>query len=127
MDTLTQQIVALNHKVDRLYEMIIKINEQLSMLVREHQLGDHTNTASLDTQAMESSPVVRRHSTLESRFEHKDILSDDDYFETQSMLQRDQPNLTADIQIQRLTAQLTAAYNRMAALEEQLLARRTQV
>jgi hypothetical protein len=30
-------------------------------------------------------------------------------------------NLTPEIQIQRLTAQLTAAYNRIAALEEQLM------
>ncbi len=127
MDTLTQQIVALNHKVDRLYEMIIKINEQISVLLSEHQLSDQTNPTSLEPQTLETLPTVRRHSTLESRFEHKDILSDDDYLETPSMIQRDQPNLTADIQIQRLTAQLTAAYNRMAALEEQLLAKRTQV
>ncbi|QQE63879.1 hypothetical protein GFS31_05500 [Leptolyngbya sp. BL0902] len=33
-------------------------------------------------------------------------------------------NLSQDIQIQRLTAQLTAAYHRIAALEEQLLATR---
>jgi len=34
------------------------------------------------------------------------------------------PNISTELQIQRLTAQLTAAYNRIAALEEQLLARR---
>ena len=33
-------------------------------------------------------------------------------------------NITPEIQIQRLTAQLTAAYNRIAALEEQLLRER---
>jgi hypothetical protein len=33
-------------------------------------------------------------------------------------------DLSPQIQIQRLTAQLTAAYNRIAALEEQLLAKR---
>lgn len=33
--------------------------------------------------------------------------------------------LSPEAQIQRLTAQLTAAYNRIAALEEQLMARRT--
>jgi hypothetical protein len=32
--------------------------------------------------------------------------------------------ITTDIQIQRLTAQLTAAYNRIAALEEQLMRQR---
>lgn len=33
-------------------------------------------------------------------------------------------HITAEAQVQRLTAQLTAAYNRIAALEEQLLAQR---
>jgi hypothetical protein len=32
--------------------------------------------------------------------------------------------ITPEIQIQRLTAQLTAAYNRIAALEEQLMRQR---
>jgi hypothetical protein len=41
------------------------------------------------------------------------------------MIHREEPNITADLQVQRLTAQLTAAYNRIAALEEQLLAQRT--
>jgi hypothetical protein len=40
------------------------------------------------------------------------------------MIQGDRPLMTQDIQIQRLTAQLTAAYNRIAALEEQLVANR---
>jgi hypothetical protein len=32
--------------------------------------------------------------------------------------------MSPELQIQRLTAQLTAAYNRIASLEEQLLSRR---
>ena len=53
---------------------------------------------------------------------HKDVLSDE------KRRPGDRPEagagLSSDIQIQRLTAQLTAAYGRIAALEEQLLARR---
>ncbi len=41
-------------------------------------------------------------------------------------LQTGDKNITPEIQIQRLTAQLTAAYNRIAALEEQLLLKRIQ-
>ena len=54
--------------------------------------------------------------------EHKDILLDDSYFDKNS--QSLEKELSAEIQIQRLTAQLTAAYNRIAALEEQLLSKR---
>jgi hypothetical protein len=54
--------------------------------------------------------------------EHKDVLIDSDYSTTER--QTVEVNLSQDIQIQRLTAQLTAAYHRIAALEEQLLATR---
>jgi hypothetical protein len=54
---------------------------------------------------------------------HKDVLMDGKNDVTNSH-QNSEKTLSADIQVQRLTAQLTAAYNRIAALEEQLLARR---
>lgn len=57
-----------------------------------------------------------------SMMEHKDILVDSNELDTH--LQSGEKELGPEIQIQRLTAQLTAAYNRIAALEEQLLARR---
>lgn len=38
--------------------------------------------------------------------------------------QNTETTFSSDVQIQRLTAQLTAAYNRIAALEEQLMAAR---
>jgi hypothetical protein len=60
-----------------------------------------------------------------NRFEHKDVLWDDSYTESNVVIHREEPNITADIQIQRLTAQLTAAYNRIAALEERLLSQRS--
>jgi hypothetical protein len=55
--------------------------------------------------------------------EHKDVLLDGNSDFTNSH-QNSEKTISADIQVQRLTAQLTAAYNRIAALEEQLLARR---
>jgi hypothetical protein len=55
--------------------------------------------------------------------EHKDVLIDS-RSELSNFHQNSENTLSADIQVQRLTAQLTAAYNRIAALEEQLLARR---
>jgi hypothetical protein len=59
---------------------------------------------------------------LNSELEHKDVLIDGVYLEMNR--QSGERNLSPEIQIQRLTAQLTAAYNRIAALEEQLLRER---
>ncbi|NEO26340.1 MAG: hypothetical protein F6K03_05435, partial [Kamptonema sp. SIO4C4] len=38
---------------------------------------------------------------------------------------RDEQEFAPDLQVRRLTAQVTAAYHRIAALEEQLLAQRS--
>jgi hypothetical protein len=57
-----------------------------------------------------------------SLYDHKDILRDRGGQDTRSG-GGDTP-LSDEIQIRRLTAQLTAAYNRIAALEEQLLSYR---
>ena len=59
---------------------------------------------------------------LNPELEHKDVLVDDVCLETNP--ETGDKQITPDIQIQRLTAQLTAAYNRIAALEEQLLLKR---
>jgi hypothetical protein len=64
-------------------------------------------------------PSGERHS---GSLVHHDVLRNEDHLE--DMIQGDTPLMTEDIQIQRLTAQLTAAYNRIAALEEQLVANR---
>ena len=55
---------------------------------------------------------------------HKDILSDDTRRDRKNPTQ--EKDLAPEIQIRRLTAQLTAAYNRIAALEEQLLTYRVK-
>jgi hypothetical protein len=54
--------------------------------------------------------------------EHKDVLVDNSRLDNHR--QSGEKELAPEIQIQRLTAQLTAAYNRIAALEELLLAQR---
>jgi len=50
---------------------------------------------------------------------HKDVLEDDDSFGLDKSPQS--AAVPAEMQVRRLMAQLTAAYNRIAALEEQLL------
>ncbi|MFM7370691.1 MAG: hypothetical protein ACKO2Z_23455, partial [Sphaerospermopsis kisseleviana] len=60
--------------------------------------------------------------TFNSNLEHKDVLIDGIYPDMN--MQAGDRQITPEIQIQRLTAQLTAAYNRIAALEEQLMRQR---
>jgi hypothetical protein len=50
------------------------------------------------------------------------VLVDDNYLNESS--KNIDGEFASDIQIQRLTAQLTAAYNRIASLEEQLISKR---
>jgi hypothetical protein len=54
--------------------------------------------------------------------QHKDILDDDGPLDGD--ISTPENALAPDMQVRRLTAQLTAAYNRIAALEEQLLSQR---
>ncbi|MGL4502777.1 MAG: hypothetical protein ACRC78_26275 [Planktothrix sp.] len=119
MDGLTKKVVTLTHKVDALYEIITQLTNQVS----EHLFSEETQNSSDETIAFSPSlPDVPQTRKGLSQQEHKDILIDDEYIETSYYSQ--ESSLTADIQIQRLTAQLTAAYNRIAALEEQLLSQR---
>jgi hypothetical protein len=123
MDAVQKQVIALSHKVDALYQII----EQLSGKVSE-SLSEIRQTPRQETGYSPSAANVRPHayhspSLLDSVMEHKDVLSDGNTEFTNSH-QNSENVLSADIQVQRLTAQLTAAYNRIAALEEQLLARR---
>jgi hypothetical protein len=77
----------------------------------------------ISEQYLEEEDCYPSGETKERSLIHQDILGNQDYLE--DMVECDPPNITDDIQIRRLTAQLTAAYNRIAALEEQLLAKRT--
>ena len=95
----------LYHKLDALQQALDALPERLGLLIQE-QLPTAKNSA------MSS--------------DSKDVLNDDERPITY------QPGanhrvLSPEAQIQRLTAQLTAAYNRIAALEEQLLSQRNLV
>ena len=79
-----------------------------------------------DRNQFQSAYPSGRHSlhtrAFEEEMEHKDVLSDFTFMESDS--HSGERSLAPEVQIQRLTAQLTAAYNRIAALEEQLLSKR---
>ncbi|MGF1478020.1 MAG: hypothetical protein ACFB4I_00800 [Cyanophyceae cyanobacterium] len=107
---IQKQITELEHKVDRLHQTVEHLSEKITALT----LNQSSNTL---VTASTTAPAVPDHNSFNSAMEHKDILIDGNgwHHDTKS-----EKGLSPDTQIRRLTAQLTAAYNRIATLEEQL-------
>lgn len=125
MDSIQEQVVILTDKVDALHQMIDQVNIRVSEI-----LAAAPSPIPDDDEVLVNVPVYSHGgrvapSILDSTFEHKDILLDNSYGDLERQGHHD-THLSPEVQIQRLTAQLTAAYNRIAALEEQLLALRGQ-
>ena len=119
MDTLQMQISELRDKIDRLYELIEQISHQVKELSSQSPKPSEQDSYSLPNFASGHSHFVGHDGESEYQLTHKDILVDDN--SSTSSANSSSENLSPDTQIRRLTAQLTAAYNRIAALEEQLL------
>jgi hypothetical protein len=124
MEPLQKQIITLSQKLDALYQLI----EQLDKKVSQTLLASSPETAQARDNHQENRGVVynqlKTQISFQSELEHKDILTDGLYPEMNR--QASDQQITPEIQTQRLMAQLTAAYNRIAALEEQLLRERIQ-
>ncbi|HTL88958.1 MAG TPA: hypothetical protein VL134_06130 [Leptolyngbya sp.] len=122
MDTIQTQINALNNKVDSLHQIIEQLGANLTQTLTgmdcEPNHGISRSTFGT-TNGRYGYSYAR---SGDSSLEHKDVLVD--HHPIDSTPHGGEKALTPEIQIQRLTAQLTAAYNRIAALEEQLLAQR---
>ncbi|MGF1499722.1 MAG: hypothetical protein ACFB8W_23290 [Elainellaceae cyanobacterium] len=123
MDLLQNQITILSNKIDALYEMIERLNDKLSTALGDLSLHQESKDSHLGDRTY-SHAAVRPTVGLDEGIRHKDILVEDGFSDADSM--RSDHRLSPEVQTQRLTAQLTAAYNRIAALEEQLLARRVR-
>jgi hypothetical protein len=128
MDSLQDQMTHLNEKVDALHEVLEQSRDQILVIMAELKselklvAGEKNHLVPSGANAGRYSYQSR--SSLNSSMEHKDVLSDDNYPDSET--QSGDRILAPEVQIQRLTAQLTAAYNRIAALEEQLLLKRIQ-
>ena len=122
MEALRQQVTVLSQQVDALYKLIENLNEKLLESAKDTKLTQQQRNDRSGTLGNDQTSSYQSYSSLDGLLEHKDILLDDSYFDKNS--QSLEKELSAEIQIQRLTAQLTAAYNRIAALEEQLLSKR---
>ncbi|MEM0979078.1 MAG: hypothetical protein AAGH78_02280 [Cyanobacteria bacterium P01_H01_bin.58] len=120
MEPLQAQVTTLTNKVDALHQAIDQVNVRVSEILSTTQTqareGSADNNQYLHI-ASYSNVLASEPTTI-----HKDILVDATYIDPERS--GEETSLSPEVQIQRLTAQLTAAYNRIAALEEQLLASR---
>jgi len=107
MESLERQDITLSHQVDALHQAIEQLDRKVSAALETPERVGYGRY------------LIPGQISFASRMEHKDVLPDGNYFDANP--QSGAKLLTPEIQIQRLTAQLTAAYNRIAALEEQLL------
>ncbi|WP_323300621.1 hypothetical protein [Crocosphaera sp. UHCC 0190] len=123
MDGLQQQINELNQKVSQLHHIVEQIGQQMVGSRLPTEVMVNNQQPSLPSISRPNPIASPRHGHYQSVMEHKDILPDES--ENSTLIAPEvEPLLTTDLQVRRLTAQLTAAYNRIAALEEQLLASR---
>ena len=119
MDTLQIQISELREKIDVLHQLIAEVGSQVKGLTHQSTNRVEQESYSLPSFASSSTSYIGQAIDSEYQLTHKDILVDDN--SSTSSANSNSDNLAPDTQIRRLTAQLTAAYNRIAALEEQLL------
>lgn len=123
MDELYREITALDRKVDRLYQLVEQINQQIAELLAREWHQNNRDLEPFDTiSAIAPQPPPYR-KTIDPMMQHKDILLDGSEWDNPPDYEQ-YKNVSPELQIRRLTAQVTAAYNRIAALEEQLLAQR---
>ena len=127
--SLEEQIQTLTFKVDQLHRIVLDLSQQIRTLTDKQAIvfsgHDFQSSAPIDRRSVPLESSSEAIDQVASRIIHKDILIDEDDNLSFWGLQNEQP-LTAEIQIHRLTAQVTAAYHRIAALEEQLMAQRTK-
>jgi len=113
MDPVQEQLTTVSSKVDALHQVIEHLDHKLTTtLAQQDSYSSPFAGATINESALYTDPGMS----------HKDVLEESNSFNSKD--QQGDKAITPEIQIQRLTAQLTAAYNRIAALEEQLLSQR---
>jgi uncharacterized coiled-coil protein SlyX len=120
MNSTDQRIEAVEAKLGSIVDSISQLNSSLGQV-----LGNMDLLRVQDSNSQAGATAVRHSQAYSSRMSHKDVIDDgeDSALEHHGSTQIIMP---PEMQVQRLTAQLTAAYSRIAALEEQLLSRRIQ-
>ncbi len=116
MDTLQVQIKELEGKINSLYDLVEKIGSQVTTLSKNKQ----SVASAYSLSSAETHQGSEERDPAYSLSNHKDILIEGTSVGSKNSASSER-EIAPEIQIRRLTAQLTAAYNRIAALEEQLL------
>ncbi|MBD2439530.1 hypothetical protein [Nostoc sp. FACHB-110] len=122
MEPLQNQILTLSHKLDALYQVIEQLDHRVAQAFSECSLSKTQGKNNYQENGETFPYQLKGQISFNQELEHKDVLTDGVYLDMNR--QGGDKVLSPEIQIQRLTAQLTAAYNRIAALEEQLLRER---
>ena len=134
MDRLQKEVMELNYKVERLYQIVERLSIQMdsSNTKKAEQQEPKPSLTSVSSfpkimpQLQSTNPKKSDNTDEKFIIRHKDILNDED---SRTLEAYDyspiELGMSCELQVQRLTAQLTAAYHRIAALEEQLLAKRS--
>jgi uncharacterized coiled-coil protein SlyX len=118
MSSTDQRIEAVEAKLGSIVDSISQLSNSVDQV-----LGNMDSLRAQNGNPRAGATAVRHSQAYSSRMSHKDVLDDGD----DSALDNHgagQIIMPPEMQVQRLTAQLTAAYSRIAALEEQLLSRR---
>jgi hypothetical protein len=111
VETLQQQLTVVNTKIEAIHQKIEVISIQIEELIASVRSTDLLQAAHDGDHTMpKPNPQV-----------HRDILLDE---EPAPLVSSKGQTISQELQMQRLMAQLTAAYNRIAALEEQLMSQR---
>jgi hypothetical protein len=109
VETLQQQLATINAKLEAMHQKIEVLSIQIPELLSARN-GSGGNALASSGSGYISSSIT-----------HRDVLEDKDPMVANEARGK---SMSQELQMQRLMAQLTAAYNRIAALEEQLLAQR---
>jgi|688.fasta_scaffold62603_3 hypothetical protein len=122
MESLEKQILVLSDKVDAIYSVIERLDIRLSEVLSDSSTG---KLPPIEDYLDNNQPVYKliEDININETLEHKDVLIDGLVYSEMNYQSRNR-QVTPEIQIQRLTTQLTAAYHRIAALEEQLVRQR---
>lgn len=123
MDSLQEQVFTLHLKIDATQEIVEQLSHQTAEILTTLKAVLENRNQLLQGSVNGSRSSYANRSMMDGGIEqHKDVLADVSYAESEA--RSSDRTLSTEVQIQRLTAQLTAAYNRIAALEEQLLSKR---
>ncbi len=127
MQPVEKQIEILATKVDDVYQILGQLHHHLVVDSSEHKqqsaaaIEESLYLITSEHQTDQYLPPANI-ATVSDWLVHQDVLVDNQGVE--AVPQRSEVCLSPQSQIQRLTAQLTVAYSRIAALEEQLLSQR---